>query len=203
MFDMRTTSLLNDLCRVLAGLVSSMAACQMACAEEAPDWTVLVGKQATVSIDRRQVRLQRSLQARLRNAEAAAFLPLRPEAGPTDSSLRWLLLREASRAKGDAGFCGAGHEDHLLLVSVTKSVGTVIDDFLAQSCMKSIHMDVDEFKELMGAISIDRQNRQLTIQQTVSSDTETITQKVRIAVVSGRMDASVKRFADFTGGSPP
>lgn len=69
--------------------------------------------------------------------------------------------------------------------------------------MKSIHMDVDEFKELMGAISIDRQNRQLTIQQTVSSDTETIKQKVRIAVVSGRMDASVKRFADFTGVSPP
>lgn len=200
---MRTTSLLNDLCRFVFGLVLSMAACQMACAEAASDWTVLVGKQAAVTIDRQQVRLERSLQARLRNAEAAAFLPLKPEAGPTESSWRWLLLREASRARGGAGFCGAGHEDHLLLVKVTKSVGTAIDDFLAQSCLKSISMDVDEFNELMGAISIDQQTRQLALQQTVSSDTESIKQKVRIAVVSGRMDASVKKFADFTGSSPP
>jgi hypothetical protein len=193
---MRTTLLLNDLCRVLSGLVLSMAACHMACAEAGHDWKVLVGKQAAVKVDRKQVRVERSLQARLRHAEAASFLPLDLGAGSTESSWRWLLVREASRVRGDAGFCGAGHEDHLLLVKVTKSVGTAIDDFLAQSCLKSISMDMDQFNELMSAISIDKQARQLSLQQAVSSDTASFRQDVRIEVISGRMNVIVRKLAD-------
>ena len=193
---MRTTLLLNDLCQVLSGLVLSMAACHMACAEAGHDWNVMVGKQAAVKVARKQVRVERSLQARLRHAEAASFLPLELGAGSIESSWRWLLVREASRARGDAGFCGAGHEDHLLLIKVTKSIGSAIDDFLVQSCLKSVSMEMDQFNELMVAISIDEQTRQLSLQQTVSSDTDSFRQDVRIEVTSGRMNVVVRKLAD-------
>jgi hypothetical protein len=193
---MRSTSLLNDLVLALAGFVASLAVCHAASADTVHDWKVLVGKQAAVKVDRKQVRVERSLQTRLRHAEAASFLPLELGAGSAKSSWRWLLVREASRARGDAGFCGAGHEDHLLLIKVTKSVGTAIDDFLAQSCLKSINMGMDQFDESMGAISIDEQARQLSLQQTVSSGTDSFRQDVRLEVTSGRMKVIVRKLAD-------
>lgn len=193
---MRNTSLLIDLGLAMASLVASIAVCHAASTEAAHEWTVLVGKQAAVKIARNQVRVERSLQTRLRHAEAAAFLPLTVEAGPAESSWRWLLVREASRAGGDAGFCGAGHEDHLLLIKVTKSVGSAVDDFLAQSCLKSISMDMDQFNELLGAISIDKQTRQLSLQQRASCGAGSFRQDVRIEVASGRMNVVVRKLAD-------
>lgn len=193
---MQIISLLNDLPRIMSGLVLSIAACQVACAEADYAWKAFIGKKAAIEIARKQVRIERSLQTRLRHAEAAAFLPLDLAAGMSKSSWRWLLLREPSRSRGGAGFCGAGHEDHLLLVKVTNSVGTAIDEFLAQSCLKSISMDMNEFNEVVDAIGIDNQAGHLFLQQTISNDTESIRQEIRIEVVSGRMSVSVRKFAD-------
>lgn len=192
---MRTTLLLNDLSRVLSGLVLLMAACHVAYAGSSHDWNVLVGKQAAIKIDGKQTRVERSLQTRLRRAEAATFLTLELGGGPV-SSWRWLLLREASRARGDASFCGAGHEDHLLLIKVTKSVGMVMDDFLAQSCLKSISMDMDQFNELIDAINIDEQAGQLSLQQSISCETDSFRQDVRLDVISGRVRVSKRKLAD-------
>lgn len=193
---MRTTLLLIDMSRALLGLVLSMAAFHAASAGVGRDWTVLIGKHASVKIDETQVHVERSLQARLRRAEGAAFLPLEQLGSGRAVFWRWLLLREASRARGDAGFCGAGHEDHLLLFKVTKSVGVVREDFLVQSCLQSISMNVDQFNELMGAIGIDEQTGQLSLQQLISGDTESFRQAVRLQVISGRVKVSRSKLAD-------
>lgn len=192
---MRTILLLNNLIRAWFGLVLQLAICHAAYAGTSHDWNVLIGKQAVVKIDGKQVRIERSLQARLRRAEAASFLPLELASGPANS-WRWLLLREASRARGDASFCGAGHEDHLLLIKITKPVGVVMDDFLAQSCLKSISMDIDQFNELIDAISIDETARQLSLQQSISGETDSFRQEVRLEVVSGRVKVSKRTLAD-------
>lgn len=192
---MRTILLLNNLVRAWSGLVLLLAVCHAAYAKTSHDWSVLVGKQAVVKIDGKQARVAQSLQTRLHRAEAAAFLPLELVGGPA-SSLRWLLVREASRVRGDAGFCGAGHEDHLLLIKITKSVGVVMDDFLAQSCLKSISMDIDQFNELIDAISIDETARQLSLQQSIPGETDSFRQEVRLEVVSGRVKVSKRKLAD-------
>jgi hypothetical protein len=72
---MRTTSLLSDLIRSCSGLILPLAVCHAAYAETRHDWNVLLGTQAVVNIDGKQVRVERSLQKMLRRAEAAAFLP--------------------------------------------------------------------------------------------------------------------------------
>jgi len=195
MLQAQFTLQLNDLKRALTCFVVSLSACHSVCAQAGHDWKVSTGKQGVIEVDGNPIRIGRTLKTTLRKVEAAAFLPLDFGGGPLQS-WRWLLVREASRARGDVGFCGAGHEDHLLLIKVTKSVGIAVDDLLAQSCLKSISMDMDQFNELTGAISIDEQARRLSLQQTVSSDTDSFRQDVRIEVTSGRMNVAVRKVAD-------
>lgn len=192
---MRITLLLNDLIQALCGFVLSLFVCHAACANAGHDWKVLTGKKVAIEIDGKQVRIDQSLKARLHRAEAAAFLPLEFGGGSAES-WRWLLFREASRVNGSASFCGAGHEDRLLLVKVVKSAGTVVNEFLAQSCLKSISMDMDQFDELLDAIGIDEQKGRLTIQQSISSDTGSALQHVRIEVTSGRMKVFIRKVED-------
>ncbi|TAK83772.1 MAG: hypothetical protein EPO09_21185 [Aquabacterium sp.] len=192
---MRTTLLLNDLCKVLLGLALSTIACHTAFAGVDQDWGVLVGNHAGIKTDSARVKVERPLLLRLRRAEEAAFLPLKMGVGQADSS-RWLLLREASRTRGDASFCGAGHEDHLVLINVKKSVGVVRGDFLVQSCLKSISMDIDRFSELIDAIEVDEASGQLSFTQSISGDKESFRQEVHLEVTSGRMKASTRKLDD-------
>lgn len=54
-----------------------------------------------------------------------------------------LLARIPSTAKRGPGFCGAGYEDHLVLLSYDQRY-TFQDDFLLQSCLQSIEVDTDD-----------------------------------------------------------
>ena len=178
-------------CRPWFGAVLLLTACEMTYAEAQYGWVVVTGKQAEVKVDHKHVSLDQPLLLRLRHAEAAAFLPLDVGGGPFNSSSRWLVLREPSNSRGGAGFCGAGHEDHLLLVNVANSFVRVTDDFLAQSCLLSISMNMDEFGELVGSIGIDKQAGQVSLEQVVSSESGSIRRSVLLTVVSGRMIVSV------------
>jgi hypothetical protein len=67
-----------------------------------------------------------------------------------------LLARLPSTAKRGTGFCGAGYEDHLVLLSYDQRY-SLQDDFLLQSCLQSIAVDtdgellnVDEHKQTIG-----------------------------------------------------
>lgn len=42
------------------------------------------------------------------------------------------------------GYCGAGYEDYLLLVEIRGKKLTLKDQFLLQSCLKSISMFIDQ-----------------------------------------------------------
>jgi hypothetical protein len=105
-----------------------------------------------------------------------------------------LLVRHASRPSGHSGYCGAGHEDHLFLIAAIKSVNIGVDYFLAQSGLKSISMDIEHVDELLSAIHIDGQNRKLTLRQSISSETDSFTRDVSMAVKSSRMKIITRRW---------
>jgi hypothetical protein len=60
-----------------------------------------------------------------------------------------VLSREPSRPNAmGRGYCGAGYEEYLLLIEVTRSKIELRDQFLLQSCLKSISMFVDHGNDL-------------------------------------------------------
>jgi hypothetical protein len=63
-----------------------------------------------------------------------------------------VLSREPSRPNAmGRGYCGAGYEEYLLLIEVTGSKIELRDQFLLQSCLKSISMFVDHGNDLNDA----------------------------------------------------
>jgi hypothetical protein len=54
-----------------------------------------------------------------------------------------LLARVPSTTRRGTGYCGAGYEDHLVLLSYNQRY-TFRDDFLLQSCLQSIMIDTDD-----------------------------------------------------------
>jgi len=65
-----------------------------------------------------------------------------------------LAVAKPSVKEQGAGFCGAGSEDHLLLVEWKTELQTLIlrDDMLVQSCLKSITLQSDQGSDLSVAI---------------------------------------------------
>jgi hypothetical protein len=64
------------------------------------------------------------------------------------------LLRERSRINGSLSYCGAGHEDYVLLLEMANGKITLADDALLQSCMKSILLDSDKGDDPLQAITL-------------------------------------------------
>lgn len=61
-----------------------------------------------------------------------------------EAQLYIVLTREPSRPSAmGQGYCGAGYEDYLLLVEILGHKLTLRDQFLLQSCLKSISMFID------------------------------------------------------------
>lgn len=59
-----------------------------------------------------------------------------------------LLARIPSTARRGTGYCGAGYEDHLVLLSYDQHF-VFRDDFLLQSCLQSIALDTGDGDELV------------------------------------------------------
>jgi|JI9StandDraft_1071089.scaffolds.fasta_scaffold133571_2 hypothetical protein len=159
------------------------------------DWIVMVGKSPTIKMNGKQISLNRTLKAQMRSADEAVFLPVNIQVGP-QKLVRWLVLRSPSRISGKSGFCGAGHEDRLLLIEISGLTAKRVDELLLQSCLKSISMDVDQLDELTKAFSQDGHDGALTFQQSVSSDASTYRQVVKIHVGQEKMCVETERLRD-------
>lgn len=159
------------------------------------DWIVMLGKDPTIKLGGKRINLNRTLKAKMRAADDAAFLPVNIQIGPQKHA-RWLILRSPSRVSGNSGFCGGGHEDRLLLIEVIGSTAKRVDEYLVQSCLQSISMDVDQLDELTKAFSQDRSDGALIFQQSLSSDAATYRQIVRIQVDREKMLVETERLQD-------
>jgi hypothetical protein len=191
---MRITSLLNEMIRgLLLGTISFLL-CQVGHAE-AINLKVSTGRNPSLEIADIKLHIDRTLRAKLRKAEEVAVLPLEFQ-GQDATTMKWLLVRQASRSKRGVGYCGAGNEDHLILIKLVKSSASIADDFLAQSCLKAISMDVDQFEDVVRAIEFDDANKQLVFSRTVSSEKDFVRQRIEISVVSDRMRANVREAAE-------
>jgi hypothetical protein len=88
----------------------------------------------------------------LKEADESAFLFKTPV---KEKDLFVLLVREPSRQNRAAGYCGAGHEDYLLLVEAKNNKLKLLDKFLLQSCYKSLLLESDNDDEPEAALKID------------------------------------------------
>lgn len=67
-----------------------------------------------------------------------------------------LIARVPSRIPQGSGYCGAGYEDYAILLELRNRNITLLDDFLLQSCLKSISLDSDGGGDILKALSVDR-----------------------------------------------
>lgn len=67
------------------------------------------------------------------------------------------IARIPSRRNQAMGYCGTGHEDHLILLRYDGKQVTLRDDFLLQSCLKSVVLDNDE-DGILKALAIDQES---------------------------------------------
>lgn len=185
---MPITLLRSKLPRSWIALTISLSFAQFAIADDGCFWRVRVGRQPTLELDGKKIKLARALIDRMRTADEGTFLPIE-SAADSARHTRWMVLRASSRTRGDAGFCGSGHEDLLVLVEVSGSTARHAGEFLAQSCLQSISMDADQFGDLLSSLGQDPKDGSLTFQQTLSNESEARRQSVKIQVIGGRMRA--------------
>lgn len=192
---MQTTLQRIECRRLLLGFMAAVAFGQALATDIFQTWSVSVGQKPSIVFDGKKIKLSQGLMSKMKQANEASFLPYIFEQSP-DIHARWLVLRHSSRIRGDAGYCGAGHEDRLLLVEVSGGIAHGSNEFVAQSCLNSVSMDVDEFNDLISAFDQDRQSGEIYFQQTRTSAAEAFRQNVIIQVVNRKVKVMVKREAE-------
>jgi hypothetical protein len=164
------------------GCVSAAQACA---------WQIKVGMRPGIELNGHKLKIDRALAKRLSAADEAAVLPA-DLVLKNGARAKWLVLRTPSRLRGDAGFCGAGHEDRLLLLRANSENVRVTGEFLVQSCLSSISMDVDQLNELIAALNQDPHSGDFVFQQSVSSETQSFRRDVRIKIENGRLKVDTR-----------
>lgn len=85
--------------------------------------------------------------------QADEVIPLSSVGFQMDSEIGFTLIaRLPSRSSNPDGFCGAGHEDYLLLIGVRDKRLSLLDKHLIQSCLKSISLQSDQGDDPRAAI---------------------------------------------------
>lgn len=156
-------------------------------------WNIKVGSLAAIDLNGKLLKVDRPLLAKLRVADEAALLPA-AIVGEGGGQMRWLVLRTPSRLRGTADFCGAGHEDRLVLLQSNAARVTALGEFLAQSCLSSVSMDVDQLKELLDALHQNPKTGDLLFQQSVSSETGSSRREVAIFVRGGALRVETRKL---------
>lgn len=65
-----------------------------------------------------------------------------------------LIARMPSKSPQSTRYCGTGYEDHLILLTYVQKKIALKDEFILQSCLKSIALDSDGGDDILKAISI-------------------------------------------------
>lgn len=135
-----------------------MSALLLACAQaHAADLAFCLPDGAQIKIELRGKSPAGALEYRHRKQDLQIEPDLRKELSKADEAFvlsRWpftfeaapafaVVTRTASRSQNTEGYCGAGHEDHILLVSIDKDVVRLRDKVLVQSCLESISLVSD------------------------------------------------------------
>lgn len=177
----------------LIGIALFVALSGATFASQVCEWSSQVGRHAAIKINGITLRVDRPLAAKLSTANEAAFLPAEIT-HKKGSRAKWMVLRTASRSRGDSGFCGSGHEDRLILLHAQNGKVASAGEFTAQSCLSSISMDVDQLHELTAAFQQDPKSGDLTFQQSVSSEVSSLRHVVKIQVREGRVKIEKQRL---------
>jgi hypothetical protein len=111
------------------------------------------GSRVVIDVKKQQVLAkdkERNISYKIDNAIAKHFIraqdiQLIANESKPEAQLFIVLTREPSRPNAmGQGYCGAGYEDYLLLVEMLDHKLTLRDQFLLQSCLKSISMFIDQ-----------------------------------------------------------
>ena len=176
----------------MIAIASLSLVCGIAFADKACSWQVKLGAEPSVELNGQQLRIDKALSRKLRGANQAELLPASVTMFNGDRA-KWVVLRSPSSERGDAGFCGAGHEDRLVLLDVKAATVRLVGEFLAQSCLSSISMNADQMDELVRALDQDPADGSFVFRQTVSSDLDSFTREVKINVVHGRLRMTTRK----------
>ena len=66
-----------------------------------------------------------------------------------------LVARIPSKKPQAMGYCGAGYEDHLLLLAYDGTRTILRDDFLLQSCLQNRTLDTGDSDDILHALTVD------------------------------------------------
>jgi len=80
------------------------------------------------------------------------------------------IARIPSKSPQSTGYCGAGYEDHLILLRYEGKKIVLLDDFLLQSCLKSIVLDNDGDADILKSLTIDYENHAIGFRWISSPD---------------------------------
>jgi hypothetical protein len=85
---------------------------------------------------------------------------------PVLTASDWLIVlsRTPSQTLRPEGYCGAGSEDQLILLHYAAGQLALLDDFLLQSCLKSITLESEHGDDVKAALAIDREQHTLAFQ---------------------------------------
>lgn len=81
-----------------------------------------------------------------------------------------LIARIPSKTPQSTGYCGAGYEDHLILLSYDGKRVVLPDDFLLQSCLKSMVLDNNKGDGILNAVSINMDTHEIEFQWLADAD---------------------------------
>jgi|GEM_PF-3730459 len=108
----------------------------------------------------RSIKISTKLASELLGSDETRLLL---DASTVKRNLYVVLSRKPSNSKNRTGYCGAGHEDILLLINVTKNEVNLVDTFLLQSCitLKTLYSKNgdDTLSNPLKGLTIDNENR--------------------------------------------
>ena len=116
------------------------------------------------------------VQAFIRRSDGLRFLLADPNAA---TGLAMMISTVPSTATGGTGYCGAGNEDHVVLLRKTDNTIFLADRYLLQSCLRSITLDADNPEDVMTGLSLDRAAFAVTFKLLGDPGQKTTTLRVR------------------------
>ncbi len=81
-----------------------------------------------------------------------------------------LIARMPSKSPQSIGYCGAGYEDHLVLLVYDGNIIKAADDFLLQSCLNSVVLDGVNVDDIFNAISVDMEKYEIRFKWMINPD---------------------------------
>lgn len=83
-----------------------------------------------------------------------------------------LIARIPSKNPQGLGHCGAGDEDHAILLEHSKQNIALRDDFLLQSCLSSISLDSEDGDDILKSLLVDPRNHSIRFRWVTNPDNQ-------------------------------